>query len=404
MSRSSKSDVEEEATLLPLSSRWALDATAQWEDITLSGMEAPSARPLRGNRGGKMRSPSPLRQLRREAGLPYVNRTIKRQPDGPQPITRQLSSTLFPLVPRIDDPDPTCGDIVDSPSPAVDTGPHVGSLMALASLDQPGGVFSEHEDGVLVRAEQRKHLLSFVQSLAALTPGADDDAIFHLAHALRGSTALMTLTSLADRSAVDQRLSLSVLSNLCRLGLGHMICQLAPVRAVIIRGLLAGDTDEETAACALPCAFLLCDDDLMLRALRGSSDLITPILIRWVLAGDATISRPKVNLGGSARAAHKRCSRVANVPHLACPHFWVDAEMAAEMARCAAVLLRNMRASQELGRASVRVLREAGPVDGSWSATERLSRWLAWMRPRGSRPPKRRQQQRRKPSGTVVEV
>lgn len=351
-----------------------------------------------------MRSPSPLRQLRREAGLPYVNRarTSKPQLNDPQPITRQLSSTLFPLIPTIDDPDPTCGDIVDSPSPAADKGSHASLL---ACLDQPGGVFSEHEDGVLVRAEQRKHLLSFVQSLAALTPGTDDDAIFHLAHALHGSTALMTLTSLADRSAVDQRLSLSVLSNLCRLGLGHMICQLAPVRAVIIQGLLAGDIDEETAACALPCAFLLCDDDLMLRALRASSDLITPILIRWVLAGDATISRPKVSLGASARAAHKRCSRVASsVPHLACLPAWVDAEMAAEMARCAAVLLRNMRASQELGRASVRVLREAGPVDGSWSAAERLSRWLAWTRPRGSRPPQRRQQQRRKPSGTVVEV
>ena len=149
-----------------------------------------------------------------------------------------------------------------------------------------------------------------------------------------------------------------------------------------MRGLIESDSNEPLAACALPCAYYLCESDVLLRSLRAAAPRVLPILIRWLLAGDAA------SLAASHRASDGNRRRAT--PHVLVPGFCTDAEVdhasslglgltptlslalnlaplphphqvAAERARCAAMLLENMRANEALRNASIRMLRDESP-------------------------------------------
>lgn len=249
---------------------------------------------------------------------------------------------------------------------------HSASVLALWSLE-PQRAFVE-----LTPEEQHERVSALSHRLASMKQGADNEEILQMAGVLRGGQALASLATFAASDASRLRLTLSVITRLSRLGLSQGLCLSSEVRTTVVSGLLASEEDDEMAACALPCAFQLSDNEHMLRALCASATVITPLLVQWLLASDAASPGPE---RGHAN-------------HVSYPHYWRDAHLSAEMARCAARLMRNMRSHADRRQASIRVLSAtAHPIaapsgaepdndnsTGARSARQRLKVWLRGKR------------------------
>ena len=195
-----------------------------------------------------------------------------------------------------------------------------------------------------------------------------------------------------------------------------------PVREAVLRGLLGAQHDKALAACALPCAFYLSANPTMLRTLSTAAARLTPVLVQccgqWLhTAGVGQLLTPHDEAHGKQRrssrsCSHGRsrsrssrrssrstatesttqpswpswqsprsvaaCSRQAGpaVPHVTVPEYFGDAEHSAQMARCAATILKNIRASKRRRHASISMLRDRSHE--SQSARNRLAVWLSW--------------------------
>jgi len=274
-----------EHDITPPPSDWAIAATSDWQAMKneRSTIRASRSRFAAGFAKTK-RTASPYRQERREMASPYRQRgSSERGSPGEGPVFSAAMSKAHSTA------------LVAAIEPAT-------SFARLPETEQSRRALCFAKFTQRLLREEVAGLRCECGCVGPTCECADKGLTKTLAEALRSGTALSSLASLAERSAVGMHTVLSTLTNLSALGpeLRQVLAEEAAVRAVILSGLLHDPV--RSAMFALPCAHSLRGEPPMQRALCANAMGLTARL--HTLGEEAARSQPEDH-GEDARLVHE---------------------------------------------------------------------------------------------------